>query len=136
MGFEVHHANDGTRDIHRHGRPLGRIRGRRIELHGFWNRAEAERAVTAVSVALDRWHSWQGDKSGLNGRPVITPQFWDIGIQTLEISAPLGASADQVLQVARVAMHAAFGSGTRFARSDVSDAATDDHHTGESDAKG
>lgn len=136
MGFEVHHANDGTRDIHRNGRPLGRIRGRRIELHGFWSRAEAERAVTAVSVALDRWHSWQGGKSGLNDRPVITPQFWDIGIQTLEISAPLGASADQVLQVARVALHAAFGSGTRFVRSNAADAATDDHHTGESDAKG
>jgi hypothetical protein len=53
----------------------------------------------------------------LNGRPVITPRFWDIGIQTVEISAPLGATADQVLKIARVAMHAAFASGTRFARS-------------------
>ena len=117
MGFEVHHAGDGTRDIYRRGRPVGRIRGRIVELHGFWSRAEAERAVTAVSVALDRWHSWQGKEPRLNGRAVITPRFWDIGIDALEISAPLGASAAQVFQIARIAMHAAFGSGTRFARS-------------------
>jgi hypothetical protein len=117
MGFAIHNADDGTRDLHRHGRTVGRIRGRIIELHGFWSRAEAERAGTAVSVALDRWLSWQGNESGLNGRPVVTPQFWDIGIQTLEIAAPLGASAGQVPQIARVAFHAAFGSGTRFVTS-------------------
>lgn len=124
MGFEVHHTGDGTRDIYRRGRPVGRIRGRMVELHGFWGRAEVERAVTAVSAALDRWHSWQGQEPQLNGRPVITPRFWDVAIQALEISAPLGASADQVLQIARVAMHAAFGSGTRLRR--FNDAATID----------
>lgn len=124
MGFEVHHVGDGMRDIYRRGRPVGRIRGRMIELHGFWSRAEAERAVTRVSAALDRWHSWQRKEPRLNGRPEITPRFWDIGIQALEISAPLGASTDQVLQIARVAMHAAFGSGTRFARSDAAAAIT------------
>jgi hypothetical protein len=117
MGFEVHQAGDGTRDLYRRGRPVGRIRGRLIELHGFWGRPEAERAVTRVSAALDRWQSWQEKEPRLNSCPVITPRFWDIGIQMLEIVAPLGASADQVLQIARVAMHAAFGSGTRFAGS-------------------
>jgi hypothetical protein len=117
MGFEVHHAADGTRDIYRRGRPVGRIRGRLIELHGFWGRAEAERAVTTVSIALDRWQTWQRKEPRWKGRPVITPRSWDIGIQTVEISAPSGASADQVLQIARLATHAAFPGGTRFARS-------------------
>jgi hypothetical protein len=117
MAFAVHHARDGTRDIYRRGRPVGRIRGRLIELHGFWDRAEAERAATTVSAALERWQSWQRTEPRWNGRPLITPRFWDVGIQTVEISAPRGASADQVLQIARVAMHAAFAGGTRFARS-------------------
>ena len=119
MAFEIHDARDGSQDIYRDGQAVGRIRGRTVELHGFWSHAEAERAVDAVSDALDRWLRWLRTGSRLNERPVVGRLISGTGMLGFEITAPPAASADQVLQVARVALHAAFGNGTRFGRSRV-----------------
>ncbi|MGH8542686.1 MAG: hypothetical protein ACREX3_03375 [Gammaproteobacteria bacterium] len=120
MAFKVHHAADGTQDIYRDGQAVGRIRGRTVELHGFRSRAEAERAVDAVSDALDRSLRWLRNGSRLNERPVVGRLISGTGMLVCEITAPPAASADQVLQVARTALHAAFGSGRRFGQRSVS----------------
>ena len=115
MGFVLHQEAYGAQDIYRGGQAVGRIRGRTVELHGFWSRAEAERAVTAVTNALNRWLRWHRNGSPLNEAPVVGRLLSDIGMLGFEITVPSAASADQVLQVARVALHAAFGRGTRLA---------------------
>ena len=117
MGFEIHHTTHGTQDMYRSGQAVGRIRGRTIELHGFRSRDEGERAVAAVSVALDRWHRWQRNGSRRNERPVVGRLLSDLGMLGFAITVPLEASADDVLRIARVALHAAFGGGTRHAES-------------------
>lgn len=119
MAFEIRKHFDGSADLYRGGQPVGRIRGRRIELHGFWDRADAERAMNAVSEALARWLPLQLGKTPTHGRIAITPWWPDLGVPAFEITLPDGTASEQVLRAARVAHHAAFQgagrySGTRF----------------------
>lgn len=117
MGFEIKDAAYGARDIYRGAQAVARIRGRTVELHGFWSLAEAERAVTTVSAALDRWHRWRRSWSGPSQHPTVGRLVAEGGILSFEITVPWDASADHMLQIARVALHAAFGRGTRYAES-------------------
>ena len=117
MGFVIRHAAYGTQEIYRSGQAVGRIRGRTIELHGFWSLAEAERAVTTGSAALDRWRRWRRSRSGLSHHPTVGRLVAEGGILSFEITVPWDASAEQMLQIARVVLHAAFGRGTRFVES-------------------
>jgi hypothetical protein len=119
MALDLRKHVDGSFDLYRNGQPVGRIRGRSIELHGFWDRADAERAVNAVGAALARWLPLQRGTPPLHGRIDIAPWWPDLGVLGFEITLPEGTTAEQVLRAARVAHHTAFQgaarySGTRF----------------------
>jgi hypothetical protein len=85
-----------------------------IELHGFWSRAEAERALAAVRAGVGQWLWLQRFGPETNRRLAVTPLWPEPGVLGFEITLPPETDADQVLRAARVAYHVAFGTGTRY----------------------